>query len=324
MIETNPFPWQDKVMKSIAVWDDDKGGPDRHINVIVDKQGNHGKSKLIKYLAFKKIAAAVPAGTATQLKTYLIQMGPFKAYMVDLPRVSGKEENFRDVMSTIEALKNGFLTSAMYGVVKHMFFSPPHVWVMMNEYPPYFYASEDRWNVFELNDVRQPLTKLTLNEYKARFTLQAANRSAGKHLRKVEQFKSTKKAKLDADSDNEVGDEICSEANSAEDQSEYDSEKGVATQPDDEYSSDNDDEPEHEVEPGAGDWPNEEDAVASDHGKMLEEVRRFSSVCAASVGDDVDRYESAKAVEAAHYDKEEELYQQERLDREAQDDSDFV
>lgn len=142
-----PLTWQASVidwLKGVA--------DDRTIRWIWNKEGNAGKSKLIKYLCFKKLANKVPLGTATQLKTAVCDRGECGAYLVDLPRVSGNAESQRDLFSALEDIKNGFVETAMYGKPRSLFMEPPHVVIFSNELPDLRFASADRWKVYELKD----------------------------------------------------------------------------------------------------------------------------------------------------------------------------
>lgn len=145
-----PFPWQQTVMDSIS-----GDADDRTINWIVQPEGCIGKSKLCKFLRYNKKAARVPLGTATQLKTFVIALGPWPAYLVDLPRVRGSQESQKDLFSALEEIKNGDITSAMYGKVQEMMMMPPHVWIFSNEEPNRAFASADRWRVWAIDEDRR-------------------------------------------------------------------------------------------------------------------------------------------------------------------------
>lgn len=152
----SPFPWQDKIIKYIQQPPDD-----RTIVWINDSGGNVGKSKLLKYLCYKKIAKRIPLGNATQLKTNVIVQGPSKVYCVDIPRTIGSTEKMSDLISAIEEIKGGWVSSAMYGKHQELFMQPPHVLVFSNYPPPRAMMSPDRWKVYNVNPVSKDLSDLS-------------------------------------------------------------------------------------------------------------------------------------------------------------------
>lgn len=141
----NPFPWQKSILDMIDVEPDD-----RTIVWIYDAEGNVGKSKLLKYLCYHKKAKRVPLGNATQLKTNVIVQGAARCYCVDLPRTIGTTEKMQDLVSALEEIKNGWVSSAMYGKHQELFMSPPHVIIFSNMPPPTDCMSGDRWKVFKV------------------------------------------------------------------------------------------------------------------------------------------------------------------------------
>lgn len=144
---STPLPWQQWMLDKIPTLPDD-----RTITWIYNKDGNCGKSKLVKYCMFKKLGMKVPYGTATQLKQFISKIGARRAYFIDIPRTSGKQESFKDLFSTIEEIKNGLVQGAMYGEGACLMMEPPHVFCFSNEVPPLSYMSADRWQVYELTE----------------------------------------------------------------------------------------------------------------------------------------------------------------------------
>ncbi len=138
----DPFPWQKTILEMIAMVADD-----RTVVWIVDEEGNTGKSKMVKYCRWKRLAYPVPQGTATQIKTYIVDGGPHLAYFVDLPRTSGDAERMNDIYSALEGIKNGMVLSAMYGKHRELIWAPPHVVVFSNLPPKRSKMSKDRWLV---------------------------------------------------------------------------------------------------------------------------------------------------------------------------------
>ena len=155
---SKPFPWQKDIIERIACPPND-----RDIIWINDAGGNVGKSKLVKYLKYKKLAVKIPMGNATQLKTNVIAQGASRCYVIDIPRTVGSTEKMSDLISAIEEVKNGDVTSAMYGKVQELLMQPPHVIVFSNQPPPYGLMSADRWKVFGVHPLLKILAGVAKN-----------------------------------------------------------------------------------------------------------------------------------------------------------------
>ncbi len=153
-----PYPWQKEILSIVA-----SPPNDRKILWINDAGGNVGKSKLLKYLCYKKLAKRVPLGNATQLKTNVIVQGPARCYCVDMPRTTGTTEKMHDLISALEEIKNGWVSSAMYGKHQEMFMSPPHVIIFSNMPPPMELMSADRWEVYKVITPLKILSRLSKN-----------------------------------------------------------------------------------------------------------------------------------------------------------------
>lgn len=145
----NPLPWQQWVLDVIATEPDD-----RTIHWLWEPEGKVGKSKLVKYLDANDMAITIAFGTATQCKTGIVAEGPARAYLIDLPRTIGNEEKVEAMFSTMEAVKNGFVKSYMYGKVNKLLMEPPHVFVYANHAPDTRLLSKDRWVVKKIGTNR--------------------------------------------------------------------------------------------------------------------------------------------------------------------------
>ncbi len=140
----NPRAFQVKVISLLSEPPDD-----RNLYWWCDRKGGAGKSKLLKWLRFQGFdMGRVPMGTATQIKTAVIDMGVKTSYLVDLPRVQGKDEAIRDLFSALEEIKNGWVVSAMYGKPGELLMKPPHVHIFSNEMPNPKLCSLDRWIIY--------------------------------------------------------------------------------------------------------------------------------------------------------------------------------
>lgn len=153
-----PFPWQNTIMAKIAEKPDD-----RKIIWISNKSGNVGKSKLLKYLCYKKLAKRLPLGNATQLKTNCIVQGPARCYCVDIPRTIGTTEKMSDLISALEEIKNGWITSAMYGKYQELMMEPPHVLVFANFSPEIDCLTADKLVQYDVNPLLKTLVRFVRN-----------------------------------------------------------------------------------------------------------------------------------------------------------------
>lgn len=136
--------WQKKVIEEI-------NGPinSRQINWIWDKNGNIGKSYLVKYLALTTnviIANGKKNDVFNQINVKLEKDEDINLILLDIPRDSINYFNY----GGIEAIKNGCLYSGKYegGVC---LFKIPHVFIFANSAPKLENMSEDRWNVREVD-----------------------------------------------------------------------------------------------------------------------------------------------------------------------------
>jgi hypothetical protein len=144
-----PYNWQKHIMDVINEEPDD-----RTINWVYNASGCAGKSKLMKFLRWTNPEMArVGLGSATQIKTAVIEKGAHKIYMVDLPRVRGGDERQQELFSALEEIKNGWVESPMYGKAAELLMEPPHIWIFSNELPNISMCSLDRWHVWHLYDV---------------------------------------------------------------------------------------------------------------------------------------------------------------------------
>ena len=94
--------------------------------------------------------ARVGLGSATQIKTAVIEKGAHTIWMVNLPRVRGGDERQQELFSALEEIKDGWVESPMYGKAAELLMEPPHIWIFSNELPNINCCSLDRWRVWHL------------------------------------------------------------------------------------------------------------------------------------------------------------------------------
>ena len=146
--QTNWYPWQKEIDNILFAEStlNIKAAHDRDILWITDEKGNCGKSKYTKFLCFNNSdIVKIPIGTAAQLRSAAVAAGPRKVYIIDIPRTLGGDDSIADIITVIEDLKNGFITSAFYGKYGVMMFDIPHIVVFSNMKCPFKSMSADRW-----------------------------------------------------------------------------------------------------------------------------------------------------------------------------------
>jgi len=152
------YPWQKQIYNTIF---ENKDGsiefkkPDpRHIVSLVDKKGNSGKSSFFKWIFYKhpKNIGRIGYGSASQLRSSVVNIGKKDLYIIDLSRSKSKNDRQEDLLSVLEDLKSGLVTNAMYGSGKTLIMEPPHIVVSSNYNLDYNLLSEDRWDVFEIQN----------------------------------------------------------------------------------------------------------------------------------------------------------------------------
>lgn len=146
------YPYQDQIVHELVKQIKFPTYDSRSVNWVVDCIGNTGKSSLVKYLLWKygEHVMLVPRGNAQNMRTVIINRGPAKLYLFDLPRTSGSQEHIEDVYAVIEDVKNGTVLSAMYGKDQMLLMDPPLVWVLSNYSPDFRALSLDRWVLWHM------------------------------------------------------------------------------------------------------------------------------------------------------------------------------
>ncbi len=138
-----PRPWQASVLNMV-----EQAPDDRTIHWIFDEAGNKGKSKLVKWLCMNKDAVFLPVNKTHQLNSAITEIGAKRLYLLDIPRTIGVTDSVRDMVSAIEGVKNGHVSTAMYGKHKVLYMEPPHVFCFANQECPHEMCSPDRWKTY--------------------------------------------------------------------------------------------------------------------------------------------------------------------------------
>lgn len=152
--ENNRYQWQEKLFHyffkdDVHIIKDPTSS--REIVWVYDVSGNSGKSLFTKWISYRNNSITkVAFGSAQQLRSALVTIGPKKMFILDIPRTLGEDDSLKNIYSVIEDLKNGYLVSSFYGTHKELIFDSPHVLIFSNMRPDLTYLSSDRWKIFTI------------------------------------------------------------------------------------------------------------------------------------------------------------------------------
>lgn len=122
----------------------------RKVTIIVDILGGSGKSTLMKYMSYHKIAYAIQPGEAKSMireaqcvcdDTNSIP----RTWMIDLPREKSIVLERSDFWTGIETIKNGQYADDRHHHKSTMAAEEPNVIIFCNEVPNWTKLTEDRW-----------------------------------------------------------------------------------------------------------------------------------------------------------------------------------
>lgn len=154
-VEKDLRPFQQTIWNTIT---NDKLFNSRQINLVYCERGNKGKSTIAHLARLKANSLVIPAiiNDAKELiqvacdMCYDAENRHPSAVFIDMPRAINKDRLF-GLYSAVEVIKDGYLYD-----VRHHFKSydidSPHVWVFTNTLPDLGMLSQDRWNIFTIDD----------------------------------------------------------------------------------------------------------------------------------------------------------------------------
>jgi len=141
------YPWQRSVIESISVYDD------RVVDVVIDTNGNIGKSYMCSWLGVRGLARRVPIQRESRDIARMVMNCPkVPCYFIDLPRASC-HSNINTMYTAVEEIKNGYCYDDRYKFTEE-YFDPPRVWIFTNEVPPGHLLSRDRWRLWSVGTDR--------------------------------------------------------------------------------------------------------------------------------------------------------------------------
>lgn len=123
---------------------------DRQITVIVDENGNTGKSVLTKYLVSNRICNIVPClgDYKDMMRICMAKAGT--GYVFDMERTQDPKKAI-GLWTAIESVKNGYLFEDRYNF-KDMWIESPKILVLTNDMPPLESLSKDRWRIYTISN----------------------------------------------------------------------------------------------------------------------------------------------------------------------------
>lgn len=141
----NLYPWQWDIICDADKWDT------RTINVIIDLDGNIGKSTLATYIAVKKIGRQIPPfNDFRDIMRVVMNTAKERLYLIDIPRALPKK-HLSCLYAGIERIKDGYAFDDRYSF-KDEHFDCPNVWVFTNEEPNKSWLTKDRWKLWAIVD----------------------------------------------------------------------------------------------------------------------------------------------------------------------------
>lgn len=149
-LESGLYKWQTYVKEE---------GPkyqDRILNVIIDTDGNTGKSTLVSLLCYENIARKIPmmsGMTGKDIMQLVMGMPKAKMYLTDFPRATNKKR-LTEYFEALEMIKDGYAFDTRYEFEEE-WFEVPSMWVFMNEEPDLSLLSRDRWRFWTINEDKE-------------------------------------------------------------------------------------------------------------------------------------------------------------------------
>ena len=151
MEQSGLYPWQSELLEKVRDYDD------RSVHLVIDTNGNNGKSAFCKYVWQKKLGQPVPPmQSAEDLVQFVKSLDVSKLYVIDMPRAMKKKKLY-GMYSGIETLKNGMIYDKRYKG-SFTYIDEPNIIVFTNTPPKMCYLSKDRWKLWSI-DVNHQLTQ---------------------------------------------------------------------------------------------------------------------------------------------------------------------
>lgn len=145
MKENGLYPWQTRLCEVIQGYDA------RKIHVVIDLEGNRGKTYCMKWMWHQLDAQIIPPMNSSEDLVGFAMSFPNKAlYVVDMPRAM-KKNRLGSFYAGVETIKNGILYDKRYHGKFHVM-DEPNIVVFTNTPPKKKYLSPDRWKMWTIKD----------------------------------------------------------------------------------------------------------------------------------------------------------------------------
>ena len=149
--------WQESIRNSLTMWDN------RKINVIIDEEGNKGKTTCAHYCKLHLGGVVIPAMNDSdkliQAACCILRgMKQRKSCLmfIDMPRAMNQKK-CGQMYTAIETLKGGW-SYDWRNHWKEWYMDSPIIWVFTNTEPELSYITKDRWALWKINK-KQELQK---------------------------------------------------------------------------------------------------------------------------------------------------------------------
>lgn len=151
----NLYPWQEEIYERL------QGRPDsRIIDVLVDTQGNIGKSAFCKYLCWHLKIPVLGWGKTGDLLHLVSKLPNKSAYIFDLSRSKPQDWARDDIAAAMEGIKNGLFLNTKYECAQ-VIMNTPHIWIFTNIIPNISSMSRDRWRIWKVSHHRLVRSSIT-------------------------------------------------------------------------------------------------------------------------------------------------------------------
>ena len=138
-------PFQETILNSFDEFET------RKINILVDEQGNIGKSIIKTTCGVYKKALTIPMINDYKDVMRMVMDAPkWGGYIIDMPRAIKKDRLFQ-IFSALEHVKDGYAFDDRYNF-RYEYFDSPVIWIFTNRVPETEMLSTDRWCVWRVDD----------------------------------------------------------------------------------------------------------------------------------------------------------------------------
>lgn len=139
------LPWQKEIVESFKTYDCN------HVNILIQKKGLAGKSMLVDYLEYHKLAECLPPYNdmkeMSQAAWGAVDTYEQGNFMFDMPR-SLKKDKLWQFFAGIELMKSGKLFDTRYQYKRRRLAQRPVIWVMTNDVPDLTLLTRKRWKLW--------------------------------------------------------------------------------------------------------------------------------------------------------------------------------